>query len=529
MTEARHSMSTPDPASAAQGSVWLRAACRFGNEFRSLQAIGGIWWVLLTAICAGVVMRLAVRVHQGFWEDEIIAVTNAVQPLPQFFIEVVRDSMHPPPYFLQLHFWSWVSTTDRWFVFNSVLWGLIALISLWIVQRRVRGSSVAWASVAILAVLPSGLWMSQEVRPYAWLSVLLIWGYAFTERNFAASDPRSRDQWVLFLLCLLIVYTHAIGFYAVLFIGLYALALMLRRRASPNEAWRFVRIFGLSALASLPVLTYGLIVDANLHHPEGLAHYLTWAGGVVTIGRPPRLAGACVYLAVVAAGLAVARARLLTLCFLIAPVLGAISLEIALKPIFKDDFFATLMAPFMAIVLAEVAVALRPRLAKQVVPCALAGLFVMAVIGWANKSRSTDFRPAASDIMAAMRAGDVVYVPQRSMFWGLAWYLDGPNWGSALEVGGQPSEKMERIFSWLGPTLVDGLGLRPKTHLISLPDGLVMVTGNQGDPAVDHASRVWLVTYDRADLPPGMPPPRLGTLSKTKELRYSQLVVSLYQ
>ena len=115
------------------------------------------------------------------------------------------------------------------------------------------------------------------------------------------------------------------------------------------------------------------------------------------------------------------------------------------------------------------------------------------------------------------------------MFWGMAWYLDGPNWGSALEVGGAPSEKMERLFGWLGPTLVDGLGLRPKTHLISLPNGLVMVTGAQGDPVVDHASRVWLVTYDRADLPPGMPPQRLGGLSRTKELRYSQLVVSLYQ
>jgi hypothetical protein len=495
---------------------------------RSLQA-ASIWWVLLAVICAGVAMRLAVRVHQGFWEDEIIAVTHAVQPLSQFFIECIRDDTHPPLYFLQLHFWSWASKTDRWLVFNSVLWGLIALISLWIVQKRARGNTVAWTSVAFLAVLPAGLWMSQEVRPYACLSVLVIWSYAFALRNFATADPRSRDQWILLLLCIATTYTHAIGFFAILFNGLFAFVLLGRRRASPSEFWRFVRVYGLSAAASLPMLLSDMVRDANLHHPDGLAHYLTWAGGVITVGRPPRLAGAFVYFVVVAAGLAVARARLMTLCFLIAPVLVAIALEIALKPIFKDDFFATMMAPFMAMIMAEVAVALRPRLAKLVVPCALAGMFVMATIGWANKSRSTDFRPAATDIMAGMQAGDVVYVPQSSMFWGMAWYLDGPNWGSALEVGGAPSEKMERLFGWLGPTLVDGLGLRPKTHLISLPNGLVMVTGAQGDPVVDHASRVWLVTYDRADLPPGMPPQRLGGLSRTKELRYSQLVVSLYQ
>jgi hypothetical protein len=70
----------------------------------------------------------------------------------QFFIECIRDDMHPPLYFLQLHFWSWVSKTDRWLVFNSVLWGLIALISLWIVQKRIRGNTVAWTSAAYLAV-----------------------------------------------------------------------------------------------------------------------------------------------------------------------------------------------------------------------------------------------------------------------------------------------------------------------------------------------------------------------------------------
>jgi mannosyltransferase len=485
--------------------------------------------VLVAAILAGIAMRFVIRFDQGFWEDEIIAVTHAVQPLPGFFVESIRDDTHPPLYFLQLHFWSWVSQADLWFIGNSILWGLIALLSLWAVQRRIRGTAIAWTSVAFLAVLPAGLWMSQEVRPYAWLSVLFIWTCDFAERCFGTSEVRSRDQWILFLLCLATIYSHAIGFYAILFNGLYALSLLLRRPVARSELWRFIRIYGLSAVLGFPLLASDLIRDAGLHQAGSWMRFLAWTAGVVTIGSPPRLAGGCAYFAVVLAGIAVARTRLLTVCFLIAPLLVALGLELILAPIFKANFFAAMMAPFMAVVLGEVSFALRPRLGRPAITIALCVLAVMAVIGWAGKSRSTDFLPAATDIMAAMRPGDVVYVPQGSMFWGMAWYLGGPNWGSALDVGGTPSAKMQRAFGWLPPTLVAELHLMPKTHSVSLPNGLVLVAGSQRDPAVENASRVWLVTYPRGDLPAGMPPPRLGSLSRKSEHQYSELVVSRYE
>jgi hypothetical protein len=127
---------------------------RVGGGLRSLTDMGAIGVVLVAAILAGIAMRFVIRFDQGFWEDEIIAVTHAVQPLPGFFVESIRDDTHPPLYFLQLHFWSWVSQADLWFIGNSILWGLIALLSLWAVQRRIRGTAIAWTSVAFLAVLP---------------------------------------------------------------------------------------------------------------------------------------------------------------------------------------------------------------------------------------------------------------------------------------------------------------------------------------------------------------------------------------
>ena len=32
----------------------------------------------------------------SLWEDEIIAITHANQPLPLFFVELLRNDIHPP-------------------------------------------------------------------------------------------------------------------------------------------------------------------------------------------------------------------------------------------------------------------------------------------------------------------------------------------------------------------------------------------------------------------------------------------------
>lgn len=314
-----------------------------------------------------------------------------------------------------------------------------------------------------------------------------------------------------------------------LFNGLFAIALLMRRRASQGDFARFVVIYGMAAVASVPMLISDLLRDANNQGPGSAVGMLRWTSDVVTVDRPPRIAGLLVYFGVVAAGLAVARTRLLTACFMVAPLLIAVGLNVTLKSIFKANFFATMMVPFIAIVLAEVTLAVRPKVRKVVAATGLSVLLAMSLIGWANKSRATDFLPAARLIMASMRAGDVVYVPQNSMFWGMAWYLNGPEWGSPLDIASPPNAEWQHLLSRLGPRLVESLHLMPKTQTILLTNGLTLATGAYSVPKGERERRVWLVTYERADLPPGLPPDHFGTLGKSSELQFSSLVVSLYE
>ena len=62
--------------------------------------------ISLMAILAGVAWRCDLSLKTGFWEDEIIAATHAVQPFPAILVNIVRNDIHPPLYFMQLHVWA---------------------------------------------------------------------------------------------------------------------------------------------------------------------------------------------------------------------------------------------------------------------------------------------------------------------------------------------------------------------------------------------------------------------------------------
>jgi mannosyltransferase len=510
----------------------MDAIMQIDKKLDTIQKSKALWVLSIVAICVGTAIRLIVTLNQGFWEDEIIAVTHAVQPLPHFFVNIARNDVHPPLYFLQLHFWALVSHADLWFMANSVALGLLAMASLWIVLRRAGDNTLAWTATAFLAVLPAGLWMSQEVRPYAWLSILFIWAYAFAVKSFSQPQTNFRSYIILTLLCLAIIYSHAIGFYAVLFNGLFGFGLLIGRNASPREFLACIRIYGLAAAASVPVMVTNLLHDANLPDATGALAYLSWCSAIITASETNGWiwwGGLLAYLGVAGAGLVVVRTRLMTACLLIAPVLVAVGLTMMLKPIFKPNFFATMIVPFLAIVLAQLCLATNAQVRKLTVAGCLTGFLVLSVAGWYGKTRSTDFLPAATYLKDRMAPGDVVYVPQASMFWGMAWYLAGPDWGSPLEVANPPSPQWQRVYARLGPKLVDLLHLMPATQALSLPTGVTLLTGNASVPAAENAKRLWLVTYPRVDLLSGFPPDQLGSLQKREEIHYSRLVVSFYE
>jgi hypothetical protein len=197
--------------------------------------------------------------------------------------------------------------------------------------------------------------------------------------------------------------------------------------------------------------------------------------------------------------------RLLLIGFVLTPVGLAIILSYALHSMWVDRlfFFAT---PFLALAAAAglciIAKALDNglgRLASKIAVALLAGVLTAGLCAASLRAsqyeqKPTNYRAAAEEIRSGLKPGDVIFVPEAESFWGIAWYLAGPDWGSPLAVQDQSdfSEKWTTILERLGPLWRARLHLEPRTRFIFY-DHSTMVVGLNIPPIVANAKRVWLV------------------------------------
>ena len=111
--------------------------------------------------------------RRSLWEDEVIAITHAFLPLPGFFVEVLRNDVHPFLYFLFLKAWSAFSFgSDRWVLASSLACAFASLLTLSWVAYRVHGVRAALWCAAIFAVLPNFAWAAGNLRMYAAIPAL---------------------------------------------------------------------------------------------------------------------------------------------------------------------------------------------------------------------------------------------------------------------------------------------------------------------------------------------------------------------
>ena len=473
--------------------------------------------VALSLIAFGVLFRLWLRYPTDFWEDEIIAATHAGVPLWQLVAEVVRNDTHPPLYFLQLDIWGWISRSDLWLTLNSVAWSYVAIFSLWSVAGRLYGRRVALLAAAVFAVSPSPTFLADQLRMYPMLATLFIWTFFLTVRLFRDRRRSAGAVAGLWLLQLAIINSHAIGFYAVLMEGIFALSLILAQPRERSALALWLGVYASLAVCALPWLVSGMMHDGNLGDGGGIGGVLnslaTTTIGLIARGPWLTALGILAYAAAVAAGLSSQKTRLATWSFLIAPLALSALVSLAYKPLFKWNLFSTLAAPVIALNLAiAYAEAGERRLRSLGVPAFVALLCLLAIATRLSVHISSGFRDRANLVLANYRPGDLVYAPQQPVFWGVAHYLAGPDWGSPLRISQPPSPQWRSVYRKLGPGLVRTFHLVPDTQMLE-SNGIKILVGNDSADQAAGARRIWLLTMPRADLKPGYPPALLAGLA----------------
>jgi len=463
---------------------WL---CGLGTAFGCLVIV--LWWHARTSL----------------WDDEIIAITHGNQSLRLFFIETLRNDIHPPLYFLQLKFWHDIGfTSDSAILFNSVVCAFFSLVTLFYVARKVYDTKAACYAMAIFALLPIFAYGGGNLRMYGLIPgcALLVW-YA-NQQWFATGN----HKWLACAGCIECAtsYTHAIEFF---FVGFIALAACLeclyhaRPLATDSKIVASVRAWILAQFVVLLLIT-PLVGSSLLRGSESLAQSssllsIIMIPGALVAGWAPssvlslRVAGLFVFLFLAAAAMLEGRSRIRTLVIPIGALAVAIIIGMVSQPMIKVPVFAANLLPFLALGAGAGIASHNTRNWRAGTFICMMMLALAAVPLMRFQIATDEYAKLGRQIRQLAQPGDVVAVPNVNVFWGVMRYAVGDNWGQPLDVMPlQPNAQWARVFNQLGPEATALLGLRPsRDHIVS--NGVTFVIGEDARRLTANAGRVWVV------------------------------------
>ena len=432
----------------------------------------------LAPLCGLVLLALALRLWRladpSLWWDEGVSVYLAHAGLPA--LTVTKDfsvDLHAPGYHLLLGFWSLILGPS---VFSgrllSVFCGVLTVPLTFSLVRGLTakvgegGTEAAILAALLAAASPIDLYYSQEIRMYALLPVVGLFGLLATQRVLR---DNSRASWALWALA------NAVGWYCYYYLALLTLAEAVVVLLAAPQSWR--RWLGASAGLALSYVPWALIVQSRIRGsalalpPETEVHltaarFLAETGQAFTVGfsTPP---GTTLLLALwgilAAIGLGwLARRQpfgaLLLVLSVAVPLVGAAAV-LEVRPFYYPRFIIFGAVPIWALV-ALGACALRGRWLWL----ALVPILVGSFWTW-HDERTTprtgyapdDYRVVFQTLAAAARPGDVV-------------------------VGGYPWQT-GYVEAYLGTQGVRGV-------FLSSPD-----VGATADAVLGGAPRAWVYSY----------------------------------
>jgi len=389
-------------------------------------------------------LRIIAMQGKSLWYDELQSVTHASLPIPDLLAAVQTYDPHPPLYYLQLHFWLLLGTSDGWIKLNSVLWSLLTILSFyWIVRKHVNQRSALLAAL-FLAISPYTVNYGIEVRNYSLWMLLAVWAYEFnhqlllTKRKFPAGVG-------LFLVTTAFLYLHGISFLILPALYAHTLILLLQRKISLSQLWNWVIVQIVIVLAYIPWLLRAWTIR-NVGHAviPGLDDivstiYFQLLGycSQCSVGFQASFVIAwisiCIYVAY-----HWSYTRLIILAYVFTPILATILISYFLHPIWLFRGLG-LIVPFMFLTLAIWLDSLLD-LANWQKWIALSELFLIIslfAVTLLNQFRTLvypwDFKRAAEHVASQIQTGEVILLSHERVFWCWNWYFVGPGTINPIE------------------------------------------------------------------------------------------------
>lgn len=148
--------------------------------------------VILLLILLG--LRLCALASRGFWFDEVTTIDFASSSLGGV-VDAVRRDLHPPLYFVLMHFWLQLVPHSEWWARTpSVLCSVGTVLLFYRLVRRFFADELALCASFLLGISFTSIAMAREARQYALVEFLLVasvylflkWREIPTRRRFLA-------------------------------------------------------------------------------------------------------------------------------------------------------------------------------------------------------------------------------------------------------------------------------------------------------------------------------------------------------
>ena len=471
--------------------------------------------VMGIAILAVFALYVCTLGMQSLWFDEGLSVNFAARPLADLLDTLIHQDIHPPLYYLLLHFWMPLAGDSELAVRLPSAFAAVLLVPLaFAIVRETWGAysdrTMHWAiagtsAAALVGASPFLAFYAQETRMYSMVVALTL---ATTWAFLRALRTPARRWWMMFSTLLAAsLYTQYMAAFIIPAFWLYALFL------ERNNLWRTVLYTAIAGLLCLPWVHPAYLQLARLIRVPDY-----WVGTRITPALFLRamadtlLPSSTGRLAVLAAGLAIlltarflvrtgfglsARARrsvLLLLTFLIP--LALTYAMVTLAPKFATRYAIVAVAP-LYICLALGLYALLGK--RSPLTRALFGLLVIVAVGASLRStvavvtghqdRRDDTRALAAYLTENAQDEDALLLVENAPY-ALQYYFQGSAPWHGLHVG--------QAFQWAAKLLNSVLETRPRRvwlvqwhHEFADPTDMVVTELMRVGREVDVGKRFW--------------------------------------
>lgn len=454
--------------------------------------------VIGITILVGVISTLSYFFSRhSFWEDELIALTHGLQPFPEFFVQILRNDIHPFFYFLVLKVWALpFPESDQWILASSLVMAFASLIVIAYVTRENFGTRAAIWAAAIFIILPNFSWAAGNLRMYSLVPGLIVLAWHFNRVYFHTGDRTY--LFVAFILQALLIYTHIIEFYFVAFMLAATLASHLNSASRPLiRNWFIAQTF--TTLITLPVLASAVIRGSEpLPTPDLMSILIIPAqlisGWKLSFDPLALSAGGAVFLVLSFFALWHADSRRTALVLVFGALFTSMLISLLGKPMFKSPVFTANLIPFLVIFGATGIARSRETWSHRIPAILLVTSLAFSSLPWTKALLPPEnYQPAAEYLKQNMRAGDVVVIPNVSVYWGILRYGVSPDWGYPLSVANlTDNPAWTNLKKKLGTDTTRTLGLIPKTDAVSA-NGLTFLISNTPGLYLSNRNRVWVV------------------------------------